>query len=60
MTRRGGKRKGAGRPPSPFISRRVVLSFLSEAEYDRFMQETTPRERVVFVLDRVKNDTENW
>lgn len=46
----GGKRKGAGRKPSPYISKSVKLHFESEDEYRRFIESTTPRERVEIVL----------
>jgi hypothetical protein len=49
----GGKRKGAGRKPSPYISKPVKLHFESEGEYDLFMELTTPRDRVEIILKQV-------
>lgn len=49
----GGKRKGAGRKPSPYISKRVVLHFESEDEYRLFVESTTPRQRVETVMAHV-------
>lgn len=46
----GGKRKGAGRKPSPYIKKNVKLYFESEDEYRLFVKLTTPRERVEIIL----------
>ena len=47
---RGGKRDRAGRPPSPYVIKRVVVHFESEAEYRRYIASASPRERALAVL----------
>ncbi len=46
----GGKRKGAGRKPTPYIKKAVKMAFKSEAEYREFLKLATPRERVEIIL----------
>lgn len=53
INKHGGKRKGAGRKPSPYISKPVKLHFKSEAEYRLFIELTRPRERVEIVLKQL-------
>lgn len=48
--RTAGKGKKIGRPPSPYIAKRVVLHFISESEYREFMKDSTPRQRVTRCL----------
>ena len=51
----GGKRKGAGKKPSPFISKTERLAFLNEAEREAYMK-ISPRQRVLLVLNAEKCD----
>ena len=60
----GGKRipgpgKSLGRPPSPFISKRVVLHFESEEEYRMLRNTTDPRQRVEFIIKQLAREVVN-
>lgn len=46
----GGKREGAGRKPSPFISKRLVLHLKNEMELEYILEATGPRERTEILL----------
>ncbi len=45
----GGKRKGAGRKPTPYIQKLVKMNFEDDAEYRAFLKLATPRERVEII-----------
>lgn len=54
----GGKRKGAGRKPSPFIIKLVAMAFLNEAEYQQFLnQYKDTRQRVETLLQATKEQS---
>lgn len=57
--RHGGKRQGAGRKPSPYISKRVVLHFESEEEHQMIRDITNPRERVEFIIKQLAREVVN-
>lgn len=52
-SRHGGKRKGAGRKPRPYLSRLLRVSVKDEAEYRRLLEQIPdPRKRVEILLGR--------
>ena len=46
----GGERKGAGRKPSHYISKRIVLHLENEAELESILQNLSPRARTLVLL----------
>jgi len=49
----GGKREGAGRKPTPFISKKVTLHFETEQEYQSLLERiTNPRQRTLILTVR--------
>lgn len=51
----GGKRKGAGRKPSPFIVKLVAIAFANEAEYQQFLRQSQDtRQRAEILLQATK------
>lgn len=55
MTTHGGHRSGAGRKPSPFISKRIVLHLKNELELEYILDRTTPRERTEAMIEYLEN-----
>ena len=51
----GGKREGAGRPRSNYMTRNEKLSFKNEAERRDYMS-VSPRQRVLLVLNSLRCD----
>lgn len=51
----GGAREGTGPKPKYSIRRLVQVAFLSEDEYQAFLDQSTPRSRVEMVLYAAKD-----